>query len=234
MDFRARSSGPVPTTGGGNPARSHPGSSVALRVTLAGELPLTPRVLAPPLSAGCARFLTLRYPCYGQPDYPRSMLGRRFLLLVAVLMGLTALAASVAPREPLVRDRRAATPSPTPTSEPDDGEQRPHGRRDDRDRGGPRQGHGPQGRPGAPGGPGQRAGQRADLRRDRADRRQLAGDLRAVRRPAGVVPDRAGRGPSARSGRSSCASRAIGSATERQLRLGREAETRGAVRSLAR
>ena len=46
------------------------------------------------------------------------MLGRRFLLLVAVLMGLTALAASVAPREPLVRDRRAATPSPTPTSEP--------------------------------------------------------------------------------------------------------------------
>ena len=46
------------------------------------------------------------------------MLGRRFLLLVAVLMGLTALAASVAPREPLMRDRRAATPSPTPTSEP--------------------------------------------------------------------------------------------------------------------
>ena len=34
------------------------------------------------------------------------MLGRRFLLLVAVLMGLTALAASVAPREPLMRDRR--------------------------------------------------------------------------------------------------------------------------------
>jgi hypothetical protein len=46
------------------------------------------------------------------------MLGRRFLLLVAVLMGLTALAASVAPREPLVRDRRAATPSPTATSAP--------------------------------------------------------------------------------------------------------------------
>ena len=46
------------------------------------------------------------------------MLGRRFLLLVAVLMGLTALAASVAPREPLVRDRRAATPSPTPTTDP--------------------------------------------------------------------------------------------------------------------
>jgi hypothetical protein len=45
------------------------------------------------------------------------MLGRRFLLLVAVLMGLTALAASVAPREPLVRDRRTPTPSPTPTAE---------------------------------------------------------------------------------------------------------------------
>jgi hypothetical protein len=48
------------------------------------------------------------------------MLGRRFLLLVAVLMGLTALAASVAPREPLIRERerRAATPTPTPTPEP--------------------------------------------------------------------------------------------------------------------
>jgi hypothetical protein len=44
------------------------------------------------------------------------MLGRRFLLLVAVLMGLTALAASVAPREPLIREggRRAVTPTPTP------------------------------------------------------------------------------------------------------------------------
>src|SRR4051812_40647675 len=44
------------------------------------------------------------------------MLGRRFLLLVAVLMGLTALAASIAPREPLVRDdaRRTVTPTPTP------------------------------------------------------------------------------------------------------------------------
>jgi hypothetical protein len=44
------------------------------------------------------------------------MLGRRFLLLVAVLMGLTALAASVAPREPLLRERtrQAATPTPTP------------------------------------------------------------------------------------------------------------------------
>jgi hypothetical protein len=42
------------------------------------------------------------------------MLGRRFLLVVAVLMGLTALAASVAPRDPAVRDeRRRATPTPT-------------------------------------------------------------------------------------------------------------------------
>jgi hypothetical protein len=44
------------------------------------------------------------------------MLGRRFLLLVAVLMGLTALAASVAPREPINRDGRGtATPTATPT-----------------------------------------------------------------------------------------------------------------------
>jgi hypothetical protein len=53
------------------------------------------------------------------------MLGRRFLLLVAVLMGLTALAASVAPRDPAVRDReserRGATPTPTPAAtEPDE------------------------------------------------------------------------------------------------------------------
>lgn len=48
------------------------------------------------------------------------MLGRRFLLVVAVLMGLTALAASVAPREPLIRDRerKTATATPTPTAEP--------------------------------------------------------------------------------------------------------------------
>jgi hypothetical protein len=45
------------------------------------------------------------------------MLGRRFLLLVAVLMGLTALAASVAPRDPAVRDeRRQATPTPSATA----------------------------------------------------------------------------------------------------------------------
>jgi hypothetical protein len=43
------------------------------------------------------------------------MLGRRFLLLVAVLMGLTALAASIAPREPLIRDGARRTPTPTPS-----------------------------------------------------------------------------------------------------------------------
>jgi len=39
---------------------------------------------------------------------------------VAVLMGLTALAASLAPREPLIRDgdRRAGTATPTPTPSP--------------------------------------------------------------------------------------------------------------------
>lgn len=47
------------------------------------------------------------------------MLGRRFLLLVVVLMGLTALAATIAPREPLIRDgaHRTATPTPTPAVE---------------------------------------------------------------------------------------------------------------------
>jgi hypothetical protein len=48
------------------------------------------------------------------------MLGRRFLLLVAVLMGLTALAASLAPRDPPVRDRdeRAGSATATPTPAP--------------------------------------------------------------------------------------------------------------------
>jgi len=43
------------------------------------------------------------------------MLGRRFLLIVAVLMGMTALAASVAPRDPTLRDRGSATPTATPS-----------------------------------------------------------------------------------------------------------------------
>jgi hypothetical protein len=47
------------------------------------------------------------------------MLGRRFLILVAVLMGLTALAASVAPRQPAPReDGRSATPAPAPAGSP--------------------------------------------------------------------------------------------------------------------
>jgi hypothetical protein len=47
------------------------------------------------------------------------MLGRRFLILVAVLMGMTALAASVAPRQPVApEDRREATPTPAPAGSP--------------------------------------------------------------------------------------------------------------------
>jgi hypothetical protein len=43
------------------------------------------------------------------------MLGRRFLILVAVLMGMTALAASIAPRQPVTQqERREATPTPAP------------------------------------------------------------------------------------------------------------------------
>jgi hypothetical protein len=45
------------------------------------------------------------------------MFGRRFLILVIVLMGLTALAATVAPREPVVReDREQPTPTPAAAS----------------------------------------------------------------------------------------------------------------------
>jgi hypothetical protein len=40
------------------------------------------------------------------------MFGRRFLVLVAVLMGLTALAASVAPRQPAERAEQSPTPAP--------------------------------------------------------------------------------------------------------------------------
>jgi len=47
------------------------------------------------------------------------MLGRRFLILVAVLMGLTALAASVAPRQPVVREESGgSTPAPASTGSP--------------------------------------------------------------------------------------------------------------------
>ena len=46
------------------------------------------------------------------------MLGRRFLILVAVLMGLTALAASVAPRQQATREDRSSTPTPAPAGSP--------------------------------------------------------------------------------------------------------------------
>jgi hypothetical protein len=45
------------------------------------------------------------------------MLGRRFLILVAVLMGMAALAASLAPRQPATeRERSEASPTPAPGS----------------------------------------------------------------------------------------------------------------------
>jgi hypothetical protein len=46
------------------------------------------------------------------------MLGRRFLILVAVLMGTTALAASLAPRQPVTQERRESTPTPAPAGTP--------------------------------------------------------------------------------------------------------------------
>jgi hypothetical protein len=48
------------------------------------------------------------------------MLGRRFLVLVAVLIGLTVIAASLAPRQPAPRDQRAAEATPTPSPGADD------------------------------------------------------------------------------------------------------------------
>jgi hypothetical protein len=45
--------------------------------------------------------------------------GRRFLILVAVLMGMTALAASLAPRQPASpQEQREATPTPAPSGAP--------------------------------------------------------------------------------------------------------------------
>lgn len=46
------------------------------------------------------------------------MFGRRLVILVAVLMGLTALAASVAPPPEPTRRERSASPTPTPTPPP--------------------------------------------------------------------------------------------------------------------
>jgi hypothetical protein len=46
------------------------------------------------------------------------MLGRRFLILVAVLMGMTALAASLAPRQPVSQQERESTPTPAPAGTP--------------------------------------------------------------------------------------------------------------------
>jgi hypothetical protein len=46
------------------------------------------------------------------------MLGRRFLILVAVLMGMTALAASLAPRQPVREQERESTPTPAPAGSP--------------------------------------------------------------------------------------------------------------------
>jgi hypothetical protein len=95
---------------------------VALRLTLAGDLPFDTVVLAIPDIGSRPLFLSPHQRSHGRQDYPRNMAGRRFLLLVAVLMGLTALAASVAPRDPSLRDRadrgRQATPTPAPRAEP--------------------------------------------------------------------------------------------------------------------
>ena len=48
------------------------------------------------------------------------MLTRRLLIVLAVLVGLTALASGVAPREPVVRERGAPSPQPPPGTRPPD------------------------------------------------------------------------------------------------------------------
>ena len=53
------------------------------------------------------------------------MLGRRFLVLVAVLIGLTVVAASLAPRQPEPRDQRAAEATPTSSADAEDSETTP-------------------------------------------------------------------------------------------------------------
>jgi hypothetical protein len=49
-------------------------------------------------------------------SYPRDMLARRLLILLAVLMGLTALAAGVAPRRPLPSSDQPGTAQAAPSA----------------------------------------------------------------------------------------------------------------------
>ena len=80
---------------------------MALRLVLAERFALDTSVLATRVSAPPPQFLS--------PRYAEDVAGRRFLLLVALLMGMTALAASVAPRDPALRQRSGATPTATST-----------------------------------------------------------------------------------------------------------------------
>ena len=87
-----------------------------MRLTLASDLPFTPRLARPVSASRRARFNT-----EDAALDRRSSLGfvfsRRILILVAVLMGLTALAASLSPPpQRLPREQRAADPSPAPAT----------------------------------------------------------------------------------------------------------------------
>jgi hypothetical protein len=99
-----------------------------LRLALTSDLPFDTSGLAPRVSAVAPESLTPSYasgppqrsyvrPVAAAGELPSGwMLGRRFLLVVAVLMGLTALAASVAPRERTVRSgpqAERAQPAPS-------------------------------------------------------------------------------------------------------------------------
>ena len=92
---------------------------MALRHRPHGRFALDTLVLAPGVIGISPEDLSPDYRGFGRKDYSRSMLGRRFLILVAVLMGLTALAASFAPRQPTPREeRQASTPTPAPAGSP--------------------------------------------------------------------------------------------------------------------
>ena len=133
-----------------------------------------------------------------------GMLGRRFLLLVAVLMGLTALAATIAPREPLSVTAHAARATPTPTpsrrataATPVHSVSRTS---DDHRRPGPD--HGRAGHPLELTVKGDELGSVDAAGSGRADRARVAGDLQRARRHARRVPDRHGRrGPRRRHAR---------------------------------
>src|SRR5215210_1454768 len=78
-----------------------------------GRFAFSTLVLAGDVSARLRKALTPAQRFLAE-RYPRVMLGRRLLVLMAVLLGLTALAAALAPRPTVAPQRGGATATPTP------------------------------------------------------------------------------------------------------------------------